>query len=118
MKTAPATLRATATIQEVGSHASERASEKPSAAPASENAAETTPTPAATARSRFRVTPALAESLPAREVDLGIHEVAVAFDVAALAADDEDDRVLVARVRDAPRLGRGDVEQPALAELA
>ena len=60
----------------------------------------------------------LAETLPARQVDLLVHEVAVALDVAALAADDEDDRVLVARVRDAPRRRRARVEEPALAELA
>src|SRR3974390_1999606 len=44
--------------------------------------------------------------------------MAVALDVAAVAADDEDDRVLVSRVRDPPRLGRRRVEEPALAELA
>src|SRR5205085_891643 len=60
----------------------------------------------------------LAEALPPRQVDLGIHEVAVALDVAALAADDEDDRVLLARVRDPPRRRRSSVEQPTLAELA
>ena len=62
--------------------------------------------------------PSLAEALPPRQVDLLVHEVTVALDVAALAADDEDDRVLVARVRDAPRSGRARVEEPALAELA
>ena len=42
----------------------------------------------------------------------------VPLDVAALAADDEDDRVVVARVRDAPRRRRAAVEEAALVELA
>src|SRR6185437_4857413 len=60
----------------------------------------------------------LAETLAARQVDLRVHEVAVALDVAAPAADDEDDRVLVPDVRDSPRSRRARVEEPALAELA
>jgi hypothetical protein len=46
-----------------------------------------------------------------------VDQVAVALDVAALAADDVDDRLLVERVRHTAR-GRGlGVEEPALAEL-
>jgi hypothetical protein len=44
--------------------------------------------------------------------------VAVALDVAALAADDEDDRVLVERVRQLPRGRRLAVEEAAFAELS
>jgi len=44
--------------------------------------------------------------------------VTVALDVAALAADDEDDRVLVARVREPAVRGRGGVKEAARAELA
>src|SRR5262245_45154141 len=56
---------------------------------------------------------ALAEALPPRQVYFRIDEVAVALDVAVLAADDEDDRVLVADARDPARLGRDGVKQPA-----
>ena len=62
-------------------------------------------------RCRREVGPvALAETLPAWQVDLGIHEVPVTLDVAALAADDEDDRVLVTDVRDAARRRRARME--------
>ena len=62
--------------------------------------------------------PSLAETLPARQVDLLVHEVTVPLDVAALAADDEDDRVLVARIRDAPRSRRAAWKSPPSLELA
>ena len=53
-----------------------------------------------------------------RSTSAGIDEVAVALDVAVLAADDEDDRLLVERVRELARRRRLGVEEAALAELA
>ncbi len=47
-----------------------------------------------------------------------IDEMAVALDVTVLAADDEDDRLLLERVRDAAAASSPRVEQAALAELA
>ena len=44
--------------------------------------------------------------------------MAVEFDVAVLAADDEDDRLLLERVRDAPPGCRFGMEEATLAELA
>src|ERR1044072_9434203 len=58
----------------------------------------------------------LAEALPTRQVDLLVHEVTVPLDVAALAAHDEDDRVLVAGARDASGGGRARVDGGALAQ--
>src|SRR5262249_59750539 len=47
-----------------------------------------------------------------------VHEVAVTLDVAALAADDEDHEVAVARVRELARRRRLDVGEPAGPEFA
>src|SRR2546429_409866 len=57
-----------------------------------------------------------AERLAALEVALGVDEVAVALDVAAAAAHDEHDQVVVARVREAARGRRLDVDDGAGAE--
>src|SRR5206468_7678567 len=48
----------------------------------------------------------------------GVDGMAVALDVAALAADDEDDRVGVERVRDPAVRRRAGVEEAALFEVA
>ena len=60
----------------------------------------------------------MAEGRAAFGVVLGVDEMSVALDVAALAADDEDDRVLVEGVRELARRCRLGVEEPALAEVA
>ena len=51
------------------------------------------------------------------EVELRVHELAVALDVAALAADDEDDEIVVGAVRDQSLRRRLDVHEAALADL-
>jgi hypothetical protein len=48
----------------------------------------------------------------------GVDGVTVTLDVPALAADDEDDGVLVERVRELAVRRRGRVEEPALPEVA
>ena len=56
------------------------------------------------------------EPLPPRKVDLGFDEVAVALDVAVLAADDEQHEVVVGAVRDLAVRRRLDVHEAAFAD--
>ena len=57
------------------------------------------------------------EALPSREIDVHVDEVAVALDVAVLAADDQDHELLVAPVRDLAVGGRLDVDEAACGYL-
>src|SRR6185312_2308786 len=74
---------------------------------------------ASRAQGRAHRSPALA--LAERGAALGVRwvdQVAVSLDIAVFAADDEEDSVVVERVRDLARRGRLAVEEPAWPELA
>ena len=72
---------------------------------------------APTGRPNGRAALALAEGRAPLGV-VRVDEMAVALDVAVLAADDEDDRVFVERIRELARRRRLAVEEAAFAELA